>query len=274
MIEAKTRLAIERLEVEEALARRSLENKMLADMREQVNKDSVARETIEILRLDPPDASKSNEGPDNLGPEFMGNFERYAARASTSNLRKKWAHILSQEIREPGTFSAKVLRVVDELDAETAKLFESLCSGRLTKFVPRCLASNISFEQIADLVLADLIVDPGFTGHVATFTSANDAPFWLVRFSRLGIAIAHGTAIPPAPRDNYAPLTTEGNAPALPVFILTKAGVAIASIFEDNEAKATDELYDQICKVIPPQSVSKYKHLNGDQWGPVGKDVA
>lgn len=270
LAEAKARFAIRRLEFEERFARRSLRNKIIADLREQANKDGVAQETIEILRLNPPDASKSNEGPDSLSLEFMSNFDSYAARASTADLRKKWAHILSQEIREPGTFSTKVLRVVDELDAETAKLFEKLCLSRLAKFVPRCLASNISFEQIADLVLADLIVDPGFAGHVAQFGSAQGAPFWIVKFNRRGIAIAHGTAIPPAPADTSAPLTNEQNAPALPVFILTKAGMAIASIFEDNEVQATDALFDQICKVIPRPAVAKYHHLSGDQWGPIG----
>jgi hypothetical protein len=54
----------------------------------------------------------------------MNRFERFAEDASTDELRQRWGRVLSAEIRKPGTFSPKVLRIVDEIDQSTAAIFE------------------------------------------------------------------------------------------------------------------------------------------------------
>src|SRR5208283_1459027 len=52
-------------------------------------------------------------------------FERYAEDASSETMRALWARVLAGEIRRPGQFSLRTLRFMSELDATTAKLFES-----------------------------------------------------------------------------------------------------------------------------------------------------
>jgi hypothetical protein len=49
------------------------------------------------------------------------------------------------------------MRVVDELDADTAKLFERRCGSHIGGWaVPKCLAGTLPFPELLQLVSAGL----------------------------------------------------------------------------------------------------------------------
>jgi hypothetical protein len=139
VIEAAIEYGLDRLKKDPEFAQRVAETHFRKIFHQQDNKDAVIVEAIEELRHNPVTEAEAEAGPPELNPEFMDRFERYAEDASTEQLRQKWGRVLTAEIRKPGTFSRKALRVVEELDAETARLFEKLCQSRLDDVLPKSL---------------------------------------------------------------------------------------------------------------------------------------
>lgn len=105
-----------------------------------INRAIVTVEALEDLR------SKANDedildpdGPDNIDDDWLNVFETHAANASSDRLRKLWGRILSGEIRKPGSFSLTTLRVLSEIDQQTAVLFQKHVTGILeNSFLVRC----------------------------------------------------------------------------------------------------------------------------------------
>jgi hypothetical protein len=81
--------------------------------------------------------------PPPLTEEFLERFERYAQEASTKKLRQKWRRALSSEIREPGRFSLRVLRIPLKHALKTVWLFDFK--------ITRQLARNHQHERAACL---------------------------------------------------------------------------------------------------------------------------
>lgn len=109
------------IESDPELARRALAVFARAD-RQAENVGASFSLALDDLRNRPTDEIDSDEGPDEVRPEFLDRWEQYASQATTEQIREKWGRILSAEIPTPNTFSLKLLRVLDEIDAETAEL--------------------------------------------------------------------------------------------------------------------------------------------------------
>jgi len=161
LIEAVTELGIEKLRSDPELAARAIEARLGVIVRRQENKDAVVTVALEDLRAHPPSEEEASVGGEKLDPDFLNRFERHAEDASSETLRAKWGKVLAAEVRKPGTFSPKVMRVVDELEATTAVLFERLCEHRLAEIVPKCLAWELLFHEQIALEISGLIIDPG-----------------------------------------------------------------------------------------------------------------
>jgi hypothetical protein len=199
----------------------------------QVNKDQVLLEALEDLRHDPPSEAASTAGKTELEEEFLNRFEQYAEGASTEQLRQKWGRVLSAEVRAPGTFSVKVLRTVDEIDAETAKLFAAVCESSFNNIIPKCLSGKLEFGRQAQLVMAGLLIDPGLVGHIAHYVEGKSEgiDLWVFRAVDRAVSFPMGTPIPPNDQDSTGPLIHADGRPSIPVYLLTDAGAAIAEIF-------------------------------------------
>ncbi|WJI61672.1 DUF2806 domain-containing protein [Mesorhizobium sp. C416B] len=65
--------------------------------------------------------------------DWLNFFEGYAEKATSENMRKLWGRILAGEIRKPGAFSLRTLRIASELDRETASVFQEFATRRLGK---------------------------------------------------------------------------------------------------------------------------------------------
>ncbi|KRR14754.1 DUF2806 domain-containing protein [Bradyrhizobium valentinum] len=262
MIEAAVEYGIDRLKKDPDFAERVAEKHLRKIFHRQDNKDAVLVEAIEDLRHDPLTDAEAEAGPAELNPEFMDRFERYAEDASTEELRQKWGRVLSAEIRKPGTFSRKALRVVEELDAQTAQLFERLCRSRLENVFPKSLVGELSFAEAASLVTADLMVDPGAAGQIrqsVLMKASDERELWFVPLGEYAIAFqkdinlgqpgAAGTGPAAVLRSN------KDNNPVLPVYVLTSTGQAVAEILPNHRREALLALLGKLRKYWPHEDI-------------------
>lgn len=239
LIEAAVDYGIERLGKDDEFAERMLANQLGKMERAQANKDGVMQEALNDLRDQPLNAEEGSEEPETLSPVFLDRFEVYAKQASTDELRHRWGRVLAAEIRKPGTFSQKVLRVVDELDRDTALLFESLCKSRIGDALPRHLVGEISFPQIVMLTSAGLLVEPGMAGQLRVFSKmgASDGnEYFVCPFPH--DAIAYRADAPAQAQGNFV----IGNEPGIRIYVLTDVGFAVSQILSDTESDACSRL--------------------------------
>ena len=242
-------------------ANRAIDNYLRSLTARQENKDGVVRHAIEDLQRGQPAA----EGNPELDPSFLNKFERHAEDATTE---EKWGRVLAGEIRQPGTFSSKVLRVVDELDQGTAVLFEALCESRLGHFLPRCLTGEIRMVDVARLVSADLLVEPGFTGQLQSFevTEAKGQRLWLFTPGRHGFAFVHEGAYSTLRHNRSGPIIAQNQMPGVPIFLLTDAGRALSTILPDKQDAAADRLGALLAPALRPKELVRFYSDGAGYW--------
>jgi len=266
VIEATGEYLANQIGKDEALTKRALEKYLGNVVRAQENKEAVAHIAITDLRETPPTDDEENTGEASLNPEFMDRFESYADSASTEELRAKWGRVLAAEIRQPGTFSNKVLRVVDEIDHTTAHLFTALCEHRLSRFIPKCLADELTAPQLADLVSAELIIEPGL-GQATKFNeygAPDGSKAWLVPFDDVGIGFQKERGF--NLRSKSLTLVTSEGAPAIPVYVLTSVGVAISKILPKVSSHSIEALRDHVQSELGSNPVLIYRRTKNGMW--------
>ena len=108
--------------------------RLIADeTRKQLNREAIVLEamsTINELPEQEPDTLSPDE-PSVLDEDWINVFSAFAEKASSERLQQLWGRILSGEIRKPGSFGLNTLRVISELDAEIATIFQDVCRYRL-----------------------------------------------------------------------------------------------------------------------------------------------
>lgn len=245
--EALTDTVVARIKSDPEFATRALENHLGIALDRQANKDAVAQLAIEDLSAEPEGGRPEASAEVQLSDKFKNRFERYAEEASTDELRQKWGRVLSAEIRKPGTFPAKVLRVIDELDSSTAVLFQTLCEQRLANVLPKGLIGELTLDQSSRLIGAELIVDPGGLSHVRKFAAAklgSGDDIWLCSFGHLALGL---TKTDPAPwKCSKEIFSSKDRIPALNVYVLTDVGLAISSILPDTQNIALSRLETKV----------------------------
>lgn len=231
------------------------------------NKTEAVRAALEDLRETPPTEEQNNSGGEQLDDAFLNRWERYAEDATSDQLREKWGRVLASEIRVPGTFSGKVLRIVDELDAEAAIVFEDFCRHRIGSVIPTCLTGELAFEKQKTLVEAGLIIDPGGVFHRRQFAPnplGDGTVLWLSTFNNryIGARLKSETSSPSSPKHA---VYFAGSALAVQVYILTETGVAISSILPDNSESAVDSYLNKIVLVAGVLDAREYERQpNGE----------
>ena len=234
----------------------------------QINKNEVVAAALEDLRSNPPSSDEATKGDEKLSNTFLDRLGRYAEDATEDQVRDKWGKVLAAEIRRPGTFSPKVMRVIDELDQSTALLFEKICQNRLGRGIIKCLAGPLSFSDRAMLVTAGLLVDPGFSGQQITSRSVTDDDgkrLFFINFELASLGIAQSVELVKENKGELLPLIKTDNGVAVPVFVLTDEGLAISSILEDKQEQALSQILNAIANQIAPAEVLEYRQFDLDK---------
>lgn len=117
-------------------------------LREQVNLDKISAIAANELKKDKPNnsanqgTSEPNDGQSvdstnqesdgseeqAINDDWLNNFETEARQKSTEDMQLRFGRILAGEIRQPGSYSIKAVKLLGELDQNTAALFKKLCS--------------------------------------------------------------------------------------------------------------------------------------------------
>lgn len=247
IMDAATKIIIEQMGANPQLAERVLKGNIARLVREQNNNERVLLEAANDLTSNPATEEQANSGPEKLYEEFLDAFDEYARKASTEVLQKMWGKVLAREIREPGTFNKKVLRIIDEIDTETAKLFEEICKSRIGDTIQKLvLPKSLNIREEGSLVDVGLIQVSDIMGN--TISSRLGGIDFLIegkrghkQFSAFGFdqnIIAFDSMCVHDINEiiwgeNLTFFSSE-NKISLPVYILTRAGHIISSIFSNN----------------------------------------
>ena len=125
-------------------------------LREQVNLDLISQRTAEELR-DPGDSngqSVPEESVDTINDDWLNAFETEARQKSTEEMQAYFGKILAGEIRTPGSYSTRTVKILGSLDQNTANHFVKLCSmcisGPLQDFRVPSLDGNASANALQE----------------------------------------------------------------------------------------------------------------------------
>nr|WP_237438465.1 DUF2806 domain-containing protein [Alteraurantiacibacter buctensis] len=98
---------------------------------------------------------------EDIGDDWRRKFTSYVGDVSDDEMQAVWARLLAGEIVKPNSFGFRTLRVLSELDSETAKLFAEYGNLRLRDDTIFALKENwksgAKFRQLARLADAGLI---------------------------------------------------------------------------------------------------------------------
>lgn len=264
--EVSVEAALKHLQTEEGFARRAAERLFNRAFEHQINTDEVVLQALEDLRENSTRDLDSVDGPDRLDPQFESRFAEYAKHANTDDLRQRWGRVLASEVRRPGTFSAKVLRLVDELEAGTANLFEEQCKLKLGYCIPIGLAGVLKFHELAPLVHAGLYVEPGFAG--LNLSAVEQGEYLVFRFTHHLVRIRcseEGKKKVPVTPGAILQRSSEGKL-VIPCYALTGEGMAIASILPDYEEDAAHRFTLEVRKLLGDSEEVECFRSKGDTW--------
>lgn len=96
-------------------------------IKEQLNLDQITLNATRELTA----GKKSTEEEqqiDEINDDWLNEFENYARLKSSDDMKLIFGKLLSGEIKKPGTFSIRTIRLISQLDNNAAKLFQLLCS--------------------------------------------------------------------------------------------------------------------------------------------------
>lgn len=134
------------------------------------NREDIAFKAIEHLTEDPKKFAGEAKAED-VSDDWINTFTSFAERASSEPLQNLWARVLAGEIAKPKSFSMTTLRMISELDSETAKLFEKHASrvfGHASFLMYK--GENLSGELLIELTKLE---QAGFISGVNGTSSVN-----------------------------------------------------------------------------------------------------
>ncbi|WP_164839260.1 DUF2806 domain-containing protein [Sinorhizobium meliloti] len=246
------------------LARRALHVFSKAE-RQAENVDACLTLAFEDLRNRDEPFREGSAEPDLLDNVMLDRWEYYACGATTDQLRERWGRVLASEVRAPGTFSLKCLRIIDELDSEVAKMFERFCQHRIRDWVPECISAPEQHE-IAALQDAGLVLH-GDLGHTIDFEAveAGDGAqlYFLQGDQADAIGLKRNAKLPAGGLTGM--LRSIDGRLSLPIYVLTAAGRALASIIPRQRRLAMKRLSEVIQAASEPNAVFLYQWA-GDRW--------
>lgn len=157
------------------------------------NRQAVVAQAVDVLKQIAPGPDNPRAAADPISDDWLNFFAAYAEKAASENLRQTFGYILSGEIQRPGSFSFSTLRIVSELDAQSASLFQRIASRAFSMdakdptpsvvLKPEGLRGQYLHEMLK-LEALGLIQEVGGDFAISTSTAEAGAQIW-IRFGRL-----------------------------------------------------------------------------------------
>lgn len=95
-------------------------------IKEQINLDDITLNAAKELSNQA--ASEGAPSEKEIEDDWLNEFESHARLKSSDEMKLIFGKILSGEILNPGTFSIRTVRLISQIDSQTAKLFQILCN--------------------------------------------------------------------------------------------------------------------------------------------------
>ena len=105
-------------------------------LREQVNLDLISQKAASEIRdaSDSIDQSGADESGETISDDWLNAFETEGRQKSTEEMQAFFGKILAGEIRKPGSYSTRTVRILGSLDQNIANFFVRLCSMCISQF--------------------------------------------------------------------------------------------------------------------------------------------
>ena len=122
----------QQMKVPPEYARRA-ENKFAEKIiREQINLDKTSAIAANELKKEKFDSSTEQSTDSNeektISDDFLNSFEEEVRQKSSEDMQLLFGRILADEIRKPGRYSIRTVRILGQLNQNAATLFKKLCS--------------------------------------------------------------------------------------------------------------------------------------------------
>lgn len=149
----------------EPIGKQHASQKLLKDLREKrfrsvyeqrsLNNVEIGIRTAEILTEDESCTANTDEinNPnkhDVPEDDWISEFENQSRHKSSPAMRERFARLLAGEIKSPGTFSLRTIKLLGEIDEKIAKIFKIFCSACISfdnplgsKFISLALLPNL-----------------------------------------------------------------------------------------------------------------------------------
>lgn len=266
LIEAVAKHGVQLLGEDPEFAKRAIDTHFGHLARTQKNKDAVLAEALEHLSnvTESPGGEEESVPPGDLAPEFLDRFERYAAEASTQELRSRWGRVLAREVQTPGAMSNKAMRIVDELDPRTAQLFERVCGqARVGGALLHSLIHDLKLPELLSLDEAGLINYSG--GGIIRFfkRSRGDSQLLSIRFGEWGVSLRSDT-IPKGSLEEGHAIGRSGEEISTSIIKLTDAGHAVASILPDHSEQILRKFIETLHTLMPDSRLGLFRFETTD----------
>ena len=157
------------------------------------NRQAVVAQAVDVLKQVATGLDSLRGARDVVSDDWLNFFAAYADKAGSENLRQTFGHILSGEIRRPGSFSLSTLRIVSELDPGSASLFQRIATRAFSMdakdptpsvvLKPEGLRGQYLHEMLK-LEALGLIQEVGGDFAISTSAAEAGAQLWM-RFGRL-----------------------------------------------------------------------------------------
>ena len=105
-------------------------------VREQVNLDMIGQKAASEIwdASDSIDKSGPDESGDTIDDDWLNAFETEARQKSTEEVQAFFGKVLAGEIRKPGSYSTRAIKILGSLDQNIANHFARLCSMCISQF--------------------------------------------------------------------------------------------------------------------------------------------
>lgn len=154
------------------------------ELRRAENKARVVQAAAATLIEQPENRASSDE----IDEDWLNMFERSCEDASSEQMQRMWGRVLAGEITEPGRFAKSTVRLISELDKQTAEIFEEYCSNSVQGILFHIDEIDFPVSRLIQLESAGLITGAsGAFGWVAPVIEENQVAILGKKLALLGI---------------------------------------------------------------------------------------
>ena len=132
IMEGITAQIIEQMKIDPEYPQRAIRKYGEKILREQINLDKIWRVAKNLLKREKSASSTDQDTDDNgketISDEFLNGFGEEAKQKTSEEMQDLFGRILAGEIRKPGSYSIKAVKILGEIDQHVATYFRTLCS--------------------------------------------------------------------------------------------------------------------------------------------------